>query len=63
MILMKRQKNIEMFFEDLENFFGDLLICIMFLLLILLLLGGVIAVFQELYNNANNYECIYKIKE
>lgn len=60
---MKRQKNIEMFFEDLENFFGNLLIYIMFLLLILLLLGGVIAVFQELYNNVNNCECIYKIKE
>lgn len=53
---MKRQKNIKMFFEDLENFFGDLLIYIMFLLLILLLAGAVIGVFQELYNNANNYE-------
>lgn len=51
---MKRQKN--MFFEDLENFFGDLLIYIMFLLLILLLAGAVIGVFQELYNNANNCE-------
>lgn len=53
---MKRQKNIKMFFEDLENFFGDLLIYIMFLLLILLLAGAVIGVFQELYNNTNNYE-------
>ena len=58
---MKRQKN--MFFEDLENFFGYLLIYIMFLLLILLLTGAVIAVFQELYNNVNNCKCIYKIKE
>ena len=60
---MRRLNNIDMFFEDLENFFGDLLIYIMFLLLILLLAGAVIAVFQELYNNANNYECIYKVKE
>lgn len=60
---MRRLNNIENFFEDLGNFFGDLLIYIMFLLLILLLAGAVIGVFQELYNNANNYECIYKIKE
>ena len=53
---MKRLNNIEKFFEDLGNFFGDLLIYIMFLLLILLLAGAVIGVFQELYNNANNYE-------
>ena len=60
---MRRLNNIDMFFEDLENFFGDLLIYIMFLLLILLLAGAVIAVFQELYNNANNYECTYIVKE
>ena len=53
---MRRLNNIEKFFEDLGNFFGDLLIYIMFLLLILLLSGAVIGVFQELYNNANNYE-------
>lgn len=53
----------EKFFEDLGNFFGDLLIYIMFLLLILLLAGAVIGVFQELYNNANNYECTYIVKE
>lgn len=53
---MKRQKNVKMFFEDLDNLFGDLLIYIMFLLLILLLAGAVIGVFQEIYNNANNYE-------
>lgn len=53
---MRRLNNIEKFFEDLGNFFGDLLIYIMFLLLILLLAGAVIGVFQELYNNTNNYE-------
>jgi K+-transporting ATPase A subunit len=60
---MRRLNNIEKFFEDLGNFFGDLLIYIMFLLLILLLAGAVIGVFQELYNNANNYECTYIVKE
>lgn len=60
---MRRLNNIEKFFEDLGNLFGDLLIFIIFLLLIGLLFGGVIAVLQEVYNNVNNYECIYKIKE
>lgn len=60
---MRRLNNIDMFFEDLGNFFGDLLIYIMFLLLILLLAGAVIGVFQGLYNNANNYECTYIVKE